>query len=163
MRVEVGNCHQKYSVDEDEVRRIARGVSRHEQVELGLVTVVAVGHGWMRKLNRQFLRRDETTDVLAFALGDEGKVEGEIYINLDQARRHTRTYKVSLGNEVTRLFVHGLLHLIGYKDSKHSERCRMTARQEELVRTLDRGRLLRFLTFVPLAPYICYSGLSFIA
>ncbi|MEE9224765.1 MAG: rRNA maturation RNase YbeY [Bacteroidota bacterium] len=143
MRVEVASSHRKYAVDEGEVRRLARGVSRHEKAGLRFVSIVAVGHGWMRKLNRQFLRRDETTDVLAFSLGDNPEVEGEIYVNLDQACRQARHYGVSLTNEVTRLVIHGLLHLIGYRDKKLSERRVMRAREEELVRILDRGKTLR--------------------
>ncbi|MFQ5797748.1 MAG: rRNA maturation RNase YbeY [Bacteroidota bacterium] len=143
MRVEVANSHRKYAVDEEEVGRVVRGVSRHEKVGLRFVSIVAVGHGWMRKLNRQFLHRDETTDVLAFSLGDNSEVEGEIYVNLDQARRQARHYRVPLTNEVTRLVIHGLLHLIGYRDKKLSERRVMRAREEELVRLLDRGKTLR--------------------
>ncbi len=143
MRVEVANRHRKYAIDEKEVRRLARGVSRCEKVDLRFISIVAVGHSWMRKLNRQFLNRDKTTDVLAFPLGGDCELEGEIYINLDQANRQAKDYGVSLTNEVTRLVIHGLLHLIGYRDMKSSERRLMEARQEELVEYLDRGRAVR--------------------
>ena len=143
MQVEVANSHRKYYVEEREVRHVVKSVSRHEEVKFGFVSIVAVGNDWMRKLNRQFLGRDETTDVLAFSLGEDAKVEGEIYVNLDRARRQARDYGVSLTNEVTRLVVHGLLHLVGYSDKDVSERRLMKTREEKLLRFLDRGKILR--------------------
>lgn len=143
MRVVFASAHPKYSFDEREVQRVARGVAHHENSELAFVSIVAVGHGWMRRLNRHFLRRDETTDVLAFSLGEKPGMEGEIYINVELARRQARDFEVSLSNEVTRLLIHGLLHLIGYDDRTVSERKRMKAREEKLVRLFDRGMILR--------------------
>jgi len=62
MQVEIVNSHRKYAIDVEEVRRVVKRVFRHEQAKLKFISIVAVGHDLMRKLNRQFLHRDETTD-----------------------------------------------------------------------------------------------------
>jgi len=143
MQVEIVNSHRKYAIDVEEVRRVVKRVFRHEQAKLKFISIVAVGHDLMRKLNRQFLHRDETTDVLAFPLGDESAVDGEVYINLDQAHRQARSYNVTPSNESTRLIIHGVLHLIGYRDTSDTERRRMKKREEALMQILGRGKVLR--------------------
>jgi rRNA maturation RNase YbeY len=80
------------------------------------------------------LHHDEVTDVITFPL-ETGKVlEGEIYVNLDRARRQARTYHVSIAEETARLVVHGVLHLLGYDDRSAREARRMTRVQERHVR-----------------------------
>ena len=68
----------------------------------------------IRRLNRQFLGCDRTTDVIAFS--GEGDLLGEIALSVDTARRQACARSVSLANELTLLAVHGFLHLTGYDD-----------------------------------------------
>ena len=85
----------------------------------------------MINLNGRFLHHWYSTDVLSFPVEEIGKrsVEGEIYVNLDQARRQAREYDVSIRNEVGRLVIHGILHLLGYDDKRKDERLKMTMRE----------------------------------
>lgn len=68
----------------------------------------------IRRLNRQFLGCDRTTDVIAFS--GEGGLLGEIALSVDTARRQACARGVPLANELTLLAVHGFLHLTGYDD-----------------------------------------------
>jgi probable rRNA maturation factor len=86
-----------------------------------------------RRLNRRFLGHDRPTDVIAFPLGEESNLEGEIYVNLEKARRQARTYHVSSANETARLIIHGTLHLLGYDDRTRGKARRMKAREDFLV------------------------------
>ena len=78
----------------------------------------------MRTVNRRFLRRDRSTDVIAFTYG-EPDCWGEVLINIDQAGRQAKEYGVSLAEEIGRLVTHGMLHVMGYNDSDESSRERM--------------------------------------
>jgi rRNA maturation RNase YbeY len=83
------------------------------------------------KLNKEFLKHHYTTDVLSFGLSDESesKLEGEVYVNVQQAKRQASEFGVSLLNEVGRLVVHGTLHLLGYNDDTPKKKSRMTKRE----------------------------------
>ncbi|MDI3496592.1 MAG: putative rRNA maturation factor [Patescibacteria group bacterium] len=96
------------------------------------VSLVVVGDRKMRRLNRDFRGIDKTTDVLTFPINNEyqpvtDKLIGEIFINLDEAKR-THKYESIFGRKRSYLyifyflFVHGLLHLVGYNDEKESDR-----------------------------------------
>lgn len=97
----------------------------------GDVSVVFIDARMCRKLNRTYLGHDYSTDVMTFPLGDRRMLEGEIYINLDQARRQAQEYGATVGQEIARLVIHGTLHLIGYDDTRTSAARRMRKKEEE--------------------------------
>ena len=89
--------------------------------EITDVSIAFVDDDAMKNLNRQFRRRNKTTDVLTFpadeTYGDpnrRGRPLGDIVICVDQARRQAVTEKHSLATEVRYLIVHGVLHALGY-------------------------------------------------
>jgi rRNA maturation RNase YbeY len=57
-------------------------------------------------------------------------VEGEIYISADRADIHAREFEVSLGEEIGRLIIHGMLHLKGYDDQTENERQEMQQKED---------------------------------
>jgi len=88
-----------------------------------------VGDSKIRTLNRKYLNRETATDVLAFSM-QEGrrlrgcdKVLGDIVISVDRARVQAKIFKNTLKRELALYIIHGLLHLVGYKDgSKKMEK-----------------------------------------
>ena len=133
MTVEIVNAHPKIRMRRGLAAGYVRGVLRNERRERGAVTVVFVDDRMSRRLNRRFLAHDRPTDVIAFPLGEESNLEGEIYVNLDKARRQARTYHVTAANETARLIIHGILHLLGYDDRTRAKARRMKAREDFLV------------------------------
>jgi probable rRNA maturation factor len=75
----------------------------------------------IRRLNRQYRHKDRFTDVLSFPF-DEPDFLGEVYVSLPRAGVQARRYGVSYADEVTLLFIHGFLHLLGYDHERPRER-----------------------------------------
>ncbi len=125
-------------VRKDYLLACARVGARHVRRKLGQVNFVIVSDREMARLHRTYSRIPGTTDVLTFDLSDsdKGRVEGDIYICLDQARRQARHYRVPLYQETARLAVHGILHLAGYDDSSDRQRTVMRRLED---RALERG------------------------
>lgn len=90
---------------------------------------------FIRKLNREFSGKNQSTDVLSFDLSESSSnsVVGEVYVNLDLIRKQALEFNVTFWNELIRLVIHGILHLYGYDDQDINSRKRMIQRQEELV------------------------------
>ncbi|KPL07979.1 hypothetical protein AMJ86_02310 [bacterium SM23_57] len=99
------------------------------------VSVILCNDSHIRRLNRDFLNQDKTTDVLSFDLSDPqaNQIVGEIYINLDRVRKQAMEFGVSFWNELVRLTIHGILHLYDYDDSDPISRGKMIAKQEEML------------------------------
>lgn len=116
---------------------LARAVLRAEGVRAAAVSVSFVGRRRIRSLHRRYLGRDRDTDVIAFALpGGPGPLVGDVYCAPEVAARAARRYGVPLRDELRRLVVHGVLHVLGYDHPDGDARLRsaMWARQEQLLR-----------------------------
>lgn len=133
MIVRIVNAHPMFRVRRSLAARYVRGVFRDAQQSHGAITVVFVDDRTSRRLNRRYLAHDRPTDVIAFPLGEEPNLEGEIYVNLDKVRRQARTYHVTAANETARMIIHGTLHLLGYDDRTRAKARRMKAREDSLV------------------------------
>jgi probable rRNA maturation factor len=97
--------------------------------------LILVRDAKMARFHREFMGLAGTTDVMSFDLSDSPRrIEGEIYICLDQARRQARFYRVPIYKEVARLAAHGILHLAGFDDA--------TAKGRETMRKLEDKCLL---------------------
>ena len=93
------------------------------------------------QLNLEYLKRVGPTDVIAFCLGDHPLV-GDVYVSVDTARANAETYGITLSEELTRLVVHGALHVLGHShpedDSRHQSP--MFELQEDIVARLLKNR-----------------------
>jgi len=106
------------------------------------VSTNLVGDGLMRKLNKQWRQQNRPTDVLAwpFAEGERvivnGRVEylGEIVIDYQQAERQAREHNYSLRAELARLYVHGLLHLLGFDHNTPSKLKKMKILEDKILK-----------------------------
>jgi probable rRNA maturation factor len=107
----------------------------------GEVSVTLLPDEAIRALNRRYLDRDRPTDVISFSLGDDDRLLGDVYIGLEQAQRQAGEAGIDLEEELVRLVVHGVLHLLGYDHPEGEGRLEspMFARQERLVRELVRA------------------------
>ncbi len=114
--VAVFNAHRAVRIRRSGVAAAVACVAGGERRKQASVSVVFIGNSASARMNRKFLGHAGGTDVISFPLGEGRRVEGEIYVNLDRARTQAREYGVRFAEEVSRLVVHGTLHLFGYDD-----------------------------------------------
>ena len=86
-------------------------------------------------LKKKYFLKDQFTDVIAFRLNEynEKLVEGEIYISLPRAKENAKIFEQPYEKEITRLIVHGCLHLIGFKDKTRVEKKIMTRLEDDIL------------------------------
>ncbi len=123
----------------EQIRRTAKRIlgvlEFRENVELSIVLVVDQE---MARLNRRFMKRRGPTDVLSFPLNDfrekqEGPELGDVVINIDEVGRRGGANVVEVRHELSRLLIHGILHLIGYDHGTAGERRVMRVKEERLM------------------------------
>jgi probable rRNA maturation factor len=127
-RIRIFNDHPKHRVQRNETIYLIRHVLKGERQTDAELSIIFTDDKQMLELNGTYLQHWYTTDVISFPLAErvEKKIEGEVYVNLDQARRQTREYSVTVHNEIARLVIHGILHLVGYQDRTKRQKQRMT-------------------------------------
>jgi len=84
------------------------------------VSVNFIGDDESHKLNKQYRNKDYATDVLSFnyesdveVVGENKELLGELYINIEQAKRQAKDFDNTLEEEIAELTAHGMLHLLG--------------------------------------------------
>ena len=96
----------------------------------------------IRQLNRHFRGVDRTTDVISFRTdpmaGPRGNFQGDIAINVEQAQIQAKNVGHSVRREIRLLWIHGILHLLGYTDYDPIPRRKMFKRQNALLRRWER-------------------------
>lgn len=115
-----------------------------EALDLGAseLSLSLVDDAEIRRLNRAYRGKDRPTDVLSFSLreGEFGRVSsalGDVVISLETAKRQGREHGLTLGEEVNRLLVHGILHLAGYDhEISFREERRMKRKEREMLRRI---------------------------
>lgn len=122
-------------VDVALVERAAAEVFRKSNISSARLSIALLDDAEIQAMNRDYLSRDSVTDVISFALHEEGDpVVGDVYIGFEQAMRQSEEHAVDPHEELVRLTVHGVLHVLGHD---HPEVDRETsaffALQEDLV------------------------------
>jgi rRNA maturation RNase YbeY len=137
-RVHVFIAYPTAAIRKEDIRRLVRHVLRKEHVQQWELTIVFIGDRDMRRLNREFLHHRGTTDVISFPLTEGNVVEAEVYVNVEQARRQAREFRVRVGNELRRLVVHGVLHAVGYDDRTDVQRSNMRSLEDTYIQWKNR-------------------------
>ena len=127
--IEVADRHGGFSFDSGALERILKSVLA-EAVGSAELSVAVVRDAEMRQMNRTFLGRDHTTDVMAFPYGtQEDHLEGEVVVNADEAMRQAEQRSHGAEVELKLYAVHGALHLLGYDDADVEQSKRMHERE----------------------------------
>lgn len=123
---------RRFGIDKRRLKTLVKTVMEKESATNSVVNIVYCTDRLIKELNARYLNKDMITDVMAFELNDAGDREflGEVYVNLQQARRQARENGIDYGEEVERITVHGVLHLLGYNDGNKESRRKMWIRQE---------------------------------
>jgi probable rRNA maturation factor len=113
----LSNGQSQHAVDEDQLVAAARAVLRDSDFSSAMISLAVVDDPTIHDLNRQFLNHDWPTDVLSFALQDDGShLEGEVIISADTAAAAAAELGCTPAAEQLLYVVHGMLHLVGYRD-----------------------------------------------
>jgi len=108
------------------------------------LSVLLTDDDTISELNRRYLRKNGPTNVLAFPMGQESFSEktamlGDVVISLDTARKESNESGESLDRTVSRLLVHGILHLLGHDHEKSRADARRMKKEEERLLALISG------------------------
>jgi probable rRNA maturation factor len=121
-------------ISQKELRAAAARVLAAEAPDAGnSLSIVIVGDRAMKDYNRRFHHVDAPTDVLAFAPAVRDEYLGDVIISYDTAKENARRAGWRIGDELALLVTHGVLHLLGYRDSTPEERQVMWHRQAEIL------------------------------
>ena len=96
-------------------------VISNEDKEEGDITYIFCDDDYLLEKNIRFLNHNTLTDVITFDYCEGNSVSGDIFISIERVKENSEVFKVDFLTELNRVMVHGLLHLLGYKDKTEKE------------------------------------------
>ena len=100
---------------------------------LGSVSIVFCSDEYILKTNRQYLGHDYYTDIITFDYCEGNLVSGDLIIGVDSVRSNSQEFNSGFENELDRVMVHGVLHLIGYDDHTPEDVAVMRAKEDKYI------------------------------
>lgn len=96
----------------------------------GTVTFIFCNDSYLLNMNIQYLQHDTLTDIITFDYCEElGNVSGDIFISLDRVRENATELNLSFEEELKRVIIHGVLHLLGYNDKEAADEALMRLKE----------------------------------
>ena len=121
------------------VKEIAELILKDKYVNNAHLSFIFCSDDLLSKLKKEYFGVDQLTDVITFDLSEDAEkfLEAEIYINLKRAKINAKKYDQTFNDEVTRLIIHGLLHLLGFNDKTFDEKLEMEKLENQYLKTFD--------------------------
>ena len=104
-------------------------VAESEIRRLGDISIIFCSDNYILDVNIKYLQHDYYTDIITFDYCEGDRLSGDLFISIDSVRENAAFYGTEFADELNRVIVHGLLHLIGYDD--HTEEDIKTMRAKE--------------------------------
>lgn len=107
-------------------------------ISINSLSIVFLSSGSIRKINWEYLKHNYSTDIITFNYsGNNIDLDGEIFISVDDALENSKRFNCTVDNELFRLVIHGILHMIGYDDQTEIERKDMKKNENKFLNELD--------------------------
>ena len=93
----------------------------NEKKKVGDINYIFCSKQYLKKINNDYLSKDYETDVISFDFSKDNKISGDIYVSSETVKKNSIIFNVDFNNELKRVMVHGLLHLLNYNDKSKQE------------------------------------------
>ena len=94
-------------------------VAESEIRRIGDINIIFCSDNYILDVNMKYLQHDYFTDIITFDYCEKNRLNGDLFISVDSVRENALFYGTEFSDELNRVIVHGILHLVGYND--HSE------------------------------------------
>lgn len=138
-RILIENRQKTRRLNLAKLSRIASQILKLQGEKKAELSLVFVTNSQIASLNKKYLSSSKPTDVLAFPMGEKKEKRrnvypvGDVVISVEKALTQAREWGQPFEKELTRLLIHGCLHLFGSRDEKRPERIKMFRQQEKIL------------------------------
>lgn len=112
-------------------------IVENNKKEVGEISYIFCSDGQLLEINKEFLNHDYYTDIITFDYSETDVVSGDLFISIERIKDNAKTLKTSYQEELHRVIIHGVLHLLGYKDKTEEESENMRKLEDECLLILS--------------------------
>lgn len=122
-----------------------KDVINAENKKLGELNYIFCSDRFLANVNLQYLSHTTLTDIITFDTGEDVQcISGEIFISIERVKENALKFKVTFDQELHRVMVHGVLHLVGYSDKTSQQKKIMRKKEDAYLSLRSVSRQNRF-------------------
>jgi probable rRNA maturation factor len=99
----------------------------------GEINIIFCSDKYLLKINRDYLNHDYYTDIITFNYNTENIISGDLYISLERVMENSSNFNTDLLEEISRVIIHGILHLFGYDDDSEKRKSAIHKLEDEAI------------------------------
>ena len=111
-------------------------IAEQEEKRIGQIGIIFCSDPYLLGINREYLGHDYYTDIITFDYCEGKLLGGDLFISIDTVRDNAAFYGTTFENELHRVIVHGVLHLMGYDDHSDADTAAMRAAEDRALALL---------------------------
>lgn len=112
-----------------------------EHWKAGAINIILVNDKQLLEINRNYLHHNYYTDIITFNYNQKDVISGDLYISIERIVENAKHFSVSEVNELLRVIIHGVLHLMGYDDKKKMEQEIMREKEDLYLQNIEEGSI----------------------
>jgi rRNA maturation RNase YbeY len=129
------DCSLSGKQHEDVVSKMSQ-VIENEGFKEGDLSVVFCSDTYLLEINKAHLDHDYYTDILTFSYNENNLINGDLFISVDRLKENAEVNNVEFLNELSRVVIHGVLHLCGYNDKTPEEITLMREKESDYLKRI---------------------------
>jgi probable rRNA maturation factor len=118
-----------------------QAVTKSKKRKTGEITFIFCSDAYLLTINKNYLNHDTYTDIITFDYSKENKalpISGDIFISIERVKENAIKFSNSFENELHRVLIHGVLHLLGYADKTKAAKTEMTKQEDRYLQMLKK-------------------------
>ena len=120
------------------IEHLTEMIFSSENRKYSSINFIITSDEYLNRLKKKYFNQNVYTDVMTFNLEDSDRpIEGEIYISMDRIFSNAKIFNNSMEEEIQRVVIHGILHLIGYDDDTKQKKGNMTKLENKYISGFD--------------------------
>jgi len=117
--------------DKKKLKKWVQVIIEHHHKSLGEINFIFCSDDYLYKMNVDYLQHNTLTDIITFDYCEKNSISGDLFISIDRVKENAAHLKIKLVDELHRVMIHGVLHLIGFKDKSQQDADTMRSQEEK--------------------------------
>lgn len=105
--------------------------------QVGDINFIFCSNNFILQINKQFLKHNYYTDVITFSYNENNLISGDIFISVEQVKENATELNLPFKEELLRVIVHGVLHLLGYNDKNEKQKLQMRLAENQYLEKIN--------------------------
>ena len=124
-------------IDRSVLKKWINNTIKSENMQSGEINIIFSSDSYLLGINERYLNKKDFTDIITFDYCEDRIVAGDLFISLTRVKENSEIFGTGYPNELNRVIIHGILHLLGYNDISEEEKKCMRQKENEYLNSLN--------------------------